>query len=95
MPGCGEVVGAVAASADGLPITGDQAGTFQPVQRRVDRAGWQIEGVIAPERSDSMTAYPCCGPGSRTASSSASRWPLSSSGRIGSNSHRLLEIRVV
>jgi hypothetical protein len=26
-----------------------------------------------PERSDSMMAYPCCGPGSRTASSSAFR----------------------
>ena len=31
-----------------------------------------------------MTAYPCCGPGSRTASRSVSRWPFSSSGRIGS-----------
>src|SRR4029450_13169629 len=31
-----------------------------------------------------MTAYPCCGPGSRTASKSVSRWPFSSSGRIGS-----------
>ena len=33
LPGRGEVVGAAAASADGLPVAGDQPGAFQPVQR--------------------------------------------------------------
>src|SRR5215217_5859534 len=47
LPGRGEVVGAAAASANGLPVTSDQPGAFQPVQRRVDRARGEIEGAVA------------------------------------------------
>jgi hypothetical protein len=39
VPGWSEVAGPAAVSTDGLPVTGDQPGTFQPVKRRVDRAG--------------------------------------------------------
>ena len=42
MPPAAQVVGTVAASSDGLPVTGDQPGRFQPVKRRVDLADGQI-----------------------------------------------------
>jgi pyruvate phosphate dikinase-like enzyme len=43
----GQVVGASAASTDGLPVAGDQPGPFESVQRRIDGAGGQVEGAVA------------------------------------------------
>jgi len=46
------VVGAAAASADGLPVAADQPGPLQAMKRRIHGAGRQVERAAAARAQD-------------------------------------------
>ena len=61
-PGGGEVVGAASAAVHCGPGAGDQPGGLQPVQRRVDGAGGQVEPAVAAFAQCLFDRVPVPGP---------------------------------